>query len=61
MNDLLTRLANCIVGSETSEGTKLMREAAAEIKRLRLELAGYEKWARSVNEAFNVGDGSHRP
>ena len=34
---------------------------ADEVARLRDELSGYRRWASSVNEALNTGDGSYRP
>jgi hypothetical protein len=34
---------------------------AQERDRLRAEVAGYQAWERSVNEALNSGDGSYRP
>lgn len=32
-----------------------------EVDRLKAELAGYQSWASSVNEALNSGDGAYRP
>ena len=49
--------ANCIVRYECQERL----EAAAEIRRLRVQIAGHEAFERSVVEALNSGDGSYRP
>lgn len=35
--------------------------AVAEIRRLRKQIEGHERFAQSVNEALNSGDGSYRP
>ena len=53
---------------ESSERPDMFRQAIedvrvllAEIERLNNEVAGYQRWASSVNEALNSGDGSYRP
>lgn len=48
-------------GLDHREISKAFLEAADELERLRSEVAGYQRWASSVNDALNSGDGSYRP
>jgi hypothetical protein len=58
--DLVVRLRDWDTGDDYT-GQALLVEAADEIEKLRNELAGYRRWASSVNEALNTGDGAYRP
>lgn len=41
--------------------SKLIEHKDKEIEELKIKIAGYEGWERSINEALNTGDGSYRP
>ena len=64
MNSLIQTLTDYMMhldDTEQGQAADLVRDAINEIERLQAQIAGYERWAQSVNEALNSGDGSYRP